>query len=320
MGISIVILTVLVQFIDVSKAKTILSRAVPGFLIIAFFVCILDRLLMGYKFRLILNAASIRISVRDIFRIYYVSSLQGLIVPFGVGPDILRFWRIKQYGASNADIIACILLERFLGMIATGSLILVSLCLLAARLSGLKAGGQMIDIFLMVSGFLFLILWLLFHEGVRNVALKRLRIQSVFSRIHMDNYYEAFSRFKDRRAVFVRFLSLSLLEQFFPVLVIYFSAQSLKLPIGFMDCLAVIPISTFAERLPLSFDGLGIREGANIFLFGMMHVDYSTSLILSLVAYLTFLFSLVPAAIWSFFEDVPPVLSKEPHVDSGRIP
>jgi len=135
MMISMAILGALVFWMDREKAKWLLHEARYGYLVLTFLLCLADRFLMGFKFRFLLAAVSMRIPLMEMFRIYYISSLQGILIPFGVGPDLLKYWRIRKLGAPHADLVAAILTERFLGMAATGCLILVSIGLLGLRLS-----------------------------------------------------------------------------------------------------------------------------------------------------------------------------------------
>jgi hypothetical protein len=305
MMISMAILGALVFWMDREKAKWLLHEARYGYLVLTFLLCLADRFLMGFKFRFLLAAVSMRIPLMEMFRIYYISSLQGILIPFGVGPDLLKYWRIRKLGAPHADLVAAILTERFLGMAATGCLILVSIGLLGLRLS--KAFSfYLVGFFGVIAGTILAIAALIFIAPFRDKMFDLLRIHRLSTISRIEPYYRAFSRFKGHGGMFAGFWGLSFIEQFIPVLVIFCAARALSVGVSFTDCLAVIPITTFVERLPLSFDGIGVREMSNVFLFGLMHIDYDTSLTFSLVAYGVFLASLAPAALWAFFEPLRP--------------
>ncbi|MEW6259441.1 MAG: lysylphosphatidylglycerol synthase transmembrane domain-containing protein [Thermodesulfobacteriota bacterium] len=314
MLISVAILALLVAWMDREKAKWLLRDARIGYLVLTFLLCLADRFLMGFKFRLLLQAVSIQITQLEMFRIYYICSLQGLVIPFGVGPDLLKYWRIRRMGASHADLVAAILTERFLGMAATACLILVSIGFLMMRLSAettilfVLFGMLTIGVLAVGGG--------VFSPAFRTRLLDLFRIRTISQRPRIEPYYRAFARFEGRERMLAGFWGLSFVEQFIPVLVIFCSAHALSVPLSLADCLAVIPITTFVERLPLSFDGIGVREMSNVFLFGLLHIDYDTALTFSLVAYGVFLASLAPAAVWTFFEP----LWVEPLSDQPKDP
>ncbi len=300
MLISVAILAALVLWMDREKVKGLLQEARFGYLVLTFLLCLVDRFLMGFKFRLLLQAISIRVTQMEMFRIYYICSLQGLVIPFGVGPDLLKYWRIRRMGASHTDLVAAILTERFLGMAATACLILVSIGFLVMRLSAQTT--ILFVLFGILTAGVLAVGGGIFSRGFRERILELFRIRTLTQKPRIEPYYQAFARFDGREGMLAGFWGLSFIEQFVPVLVIFCSAHALSVPLSFVDCLAVIPITTFVERLPLSFDGIGVREMSNVFLFGLLHVDYDTALTFSLLAYGVFLASLVPAAVWAFFE------------------
>ncbi|WP_156915724.1 lysylphosphatidylglycerol synthase transmembrane domain-containing protein [Desulfatirhabdium butyrativorans] len=312
MIISMAILGALVFWMDREKAKWLLHEARFGYLVLTFLLCLADRFLMGFKFRFLLRAISIRITQVEMFRIYYICSLQGLVIPFGVGPDLLKYWRIRKLGVPHADLVAAILMERFLGMAATACLILGSIALLVLRLSR-AVSSYLVVFFLVIAAGVSGIAGLAFSTPFRNRLFQVFRIRRLSTMGRIEPYYQAFARFRGNERIIAGFWGLSFLEQFIPVLVIFFVARALSVGVSFTDCLAVIPITTFVERLPLSFDGIGVREMSNVFLFGLIHIDYDTSLTFSLVAYGVFLASLAPAALWAFFEPLRP----EPVVENS---
>jgi hypothetical protein len=70
--------------------------------------------------------------------------------------------------------------------------------------------------------------------------------------------------------------------------------------VTFTDCLGAVPISTLLERLPVSYAGLGVREGALVFLFGLLGIAYPDVLVLSSSMFILFLVTLLPGLLWSF--------------------
>lgn len=312
--ISMAILAVLVLWMDREKAKWLLQEARFEYLVPTFLLCVADRFLMGFKFRLLLQAISIRITQMEMFRIYYICSLQGLVIPFGVGPDLLKYWRLRRMGASHADLVAAILTERFLGMAATACLILVSILFLVMRLS--EATTMLTVLFGILTTGVLAVAGGIFSSAFRRRFLELFRIRAFSQKSRIEPYYRAFARFEGREHLLAGFWGLSFIEQFIPVLVIFCSARALSISLSLADCFAVIPITTFVERLPLSFDGIGVREMSNVFLFGLLHIDYDTALTFSLVAYGVFLASLAPAAVWAFFDP----LWVEPFSDQEKDP
>jgi len=80
-------------------------------------------------------------------------------------------------------------------------------------------------------------------------------------------------------------LAASLVIQLLGSLYIYMLALSLGIEVGFIECLVFCPLANLAAVLPLSISGLGIREGAMVYLFGLTGVPKEEALVLSLAGF-----------------------------------
>ncbi|PLX39855.1 MAG: hypothetical protein C0609_12840 [Deltaproteobacteria bacterium] len=80
-------------------------------------------------------------------------------------------------------------------------------------------------------------------------------------------------------------LTASLVIQIIGSLYIYILALSLSIEVSFIDCLVFCPLANLAAVLPLSISGLGIREGAMVYLFGLSGVPKEEALLLSLAGF-----------------------------------
>jgi uncharacterized membrane protein YbhN (UPF0104 family) len=83
-----------------------------------------------------------------------------------------------------------------------------------------------------------------------------------------------------------RILSIALLQSLVVSIAgsacIYFLAVSLGVPLGFVECMLFVPLGNVAGMLPVSISGLGVREGAMVYLLGLAGVPASQALCLSL--------------------------------------
>lgn len=67
--------------------------------------------------------------------------------------------------------------------------------------------------------------------------------------------------------------------------------------VSWIACLAVAPVSVFFQRLPLTYSGLGLREGSAAALLVALGYDYSAALLVLMTQVTMFLISLLPGAI-----------------------
>jgi uncharacterized membrane protein YbhN (UPF0104 family) len=83
-----------------------------------------------------------------------------------------------------------------------------------------------------------------------------------------------------RRAMWTSFLfQLLIAAQYFLV------ARDLKLDVGFGPLLAVVSLVTLLTILPISLNGLGLREGGFVYLLGQVGVKSHEAIALSLIVY-----------------------------------
>jgi uncharacterized membrane protein YbhN (UPF0104 family) len=94
------------------------------------------------------------------------------------------------------------------------------------------------------------------------------------------------------------FTVISFLEQFLPVTVVYFIAKAVQIPLSLAGCVAFVPISIFLQRLPLSFMGLGVREGSYVLFLYFLGIDAGMAVGLGMLVFAIETLSLLPAAIW----------------------
>jgi hypothetical protein len=95
---------------------------------------------------------------------------------------------------------------------------------------------------------------------------------------------------------------LSLVEQCFAISATFFAALALKIPLNLISCIAFVPLTVVAERLPLSFFGIGFREGSYILLLSLFKIDYTSAMLLSMLIFILEILFLLPAGLWSLFD------------------
>jgi hypothetical protein len=83
-------------------------------------------------------------------------------------------------------------------------------------------------------------------------------------------------------------------------IVIFFAiAKGLGVPLGFLQCLMLLPPVFFMSMLPISISGWGIREGATILALGLIDIPAPQALAVSVIFGLgLILVSLPGGAIW----------------------
>ena len=84
-----------------------------------------------WRWLLLLRAAGMKVSVRDVTRLFLVSSFVGSFLPAGVGGDAARAWGLSQLTTKLGDALASVVVDRVLGVLALAAMGAVGLAVAA---------------------------------------------------------------------------------------------------------------------------------------------------------------------------------------------
>lgn len=295
------------HYLKIGQAREIILNSSPGFLILVLLVFLLDRFFMSWKWTVLLKSMALRISQISAFKIYYISSFLGVAIPFGVGPDVIRFFKAKKYELRGEAVMTSIIMERLLGLVSTIFMVLLGFSILLITVTGTTTKNELLlwlAIFAMIlSGISILI----FNDRVWTNIFGLEFVEKILLKLGCQEYYKTLSKFRKRKTTMVYFTFLSFMEQFFSILAVYFAGKALSIPIGLIGCLAFVPLTILAQRLPFTFMGLGLREGTYVLLLGLLNIDYTSAMLFSLLIFVMEILFLMPAGLWSLFDTTPPV-------------
>jgi hypothetical protein len=114
----------------------------------------------------------------------------------------------------------------------------------------------------------------------------------------LSNTYHYFQEYAYQKRILLGALLYSVLVQFLGILAVYVLGKGLLLPVSFLSLLIFLPIIVLFSMIPLSISGIGLREGAFVFLLGTIGIPPAAAISLSLVWFL----SVFVAGIWGLVE------------------
>jgi hypothetical protein len=115
----------------------------------------------------------------------------------------------------------------------------------------------------------------------------------------IDKLTVTLGRFRDRPSALAGCFGGALLVQALMVVFYLAVVHALKIPITPSDLAVVVPISLVVQMLPVSVNGLGLREATFSFYFGRLGLPIESAVLLSLMgAALIMFFSLTGAAVY----------------------
>jgi hypothetical protein len=291
--IGVVLLALLASAMDWSRIGAIVRNASIPMLALFVVLAFADRIFMALKWRVLLLASNVPVSMSEAVRSYLVGSFVGMFFPTSVGGDIVRLFVLGIEPGRRETVAATIVVERIFAFLALMVLCLIAALALAAfamqSVHGLLLAG------LLAAALAAGLVWLSFHPlPLRRAALLPGKIGGSLRRIA-----GAYQQFRHNRRALGLYFGLSLAEHCLPVMCNYIAAVALGIEVNLVVFFVVIPVVLVFARLPISIDGLGIQEGLYWALFGMAGVSPEQALALALIARMLTMLAMLPGG-WLF--------------------
>lgn len=288
LAITVGLLTVLVFVVaDPRALVSMIAGARLGPMAAAVLLSAGDRVVMAYKWWLLLHARGVAVSLWTAVRSYFASSLVGLVLPVTVGADAVRILALRDAGM--LEVTASILIERGLGVIAMASVGLVSCLLLANTLTQFAVESLTLWLVVVVAAGITLFVGSLLAAD--RWAAGR---SAAPSRLHKA--VEAYGRYRRHPAVLSVFYGLSVGESLLSAVIAYVVAIGLGITVPMYVLIATVPIAMASARLPISLGGFGVQEASFVYLAGLVGVPSTDALSIMLVSDVAMLVALAPAA------------------------
>jgi uncharacterized protein (TIRG00374 family) len=240
----------------------------------------------SYRWQLLLRDQGYRVPVSYLVRSYAIAMFFNNLLPSTIGGDGYRAYDTARLDIPKGKALAIVIVERFLGLFAL---------MIFAITAFIMAGGMIAQTenlwiwsVLIFLAMLAVVWGLFFRKSEFDWIAKLPRFPGAGIIIKfLTKIGDAFAPFKGRTGVLAVTLLISLGFQLNVIFHYYLIAQALNIDVGFSYFLVFIPISILIQTLPVSINGIGVREGIYVsFLTEMMgKATVEQSLAFSWIAY-----------------------------------
>ncbi len=281
-GISIFLMVFLFRRVDKTSLLEIIKAVNLPLLCLGFIVFFANYLLCFIRWKMLLEAADINLSLNRIVMSYSGSVFFGLFLPSSIGGDMVRSIDLAAHTKKPHEVIATVFLDRLSGYVGLVILTLIALVF------GWKLLADRTVLFsvAVISAVLIAVLLVLFNESLYSLINRFLgpsssnKIKESIRALQHQIYL-----FKGRKRVIVNNLLMSFVAQMISPVCLYFVALSLGININIMYFFVFLPIISAITLLPVSIGGLGLRETATIFFFAKVGVSKDLAFAMSLLSF-----------------------------------
>lgn len=266
---SFFLIVLILSYVDFSETLDTLAGIKFSYLIIPILISYVQTATSSYKWKIILSIEGFVVKFNYLFKTYLIGHFISLFLPTSIGGDIYRIAAVKREVGDFSAGAASVIFDRISGLYAllmlavTGSFVFVSN----------KLTYWLIAIVLLAPVFM--------HIFTTSRIVGHLDSSGVRALKSLGRIIESQRNFISSKRV-VSVLILSIVFQSTAIFINYVYCQALSIDISLTQLWAIIPLIYLTDLIPLSINGIGIRDSAFVFFFTILGYSAEEALALSI--------------------------------------
>lgn len=281
MFVAVFLLSYVFSIIDFSSILLVLKKANVKMLVGGFLLAVVNQIVVSnIKWSLILKAYESFVPFKELCAMYLKGMFFSMFLPGVYGGDFVRAYHISRYTEKKVEGVMSVILERLTGL--WGMILILLLAILYEPTvvpSSIRFWSMILSVVFLVGFFL------VFSKQV----LKKIKVFSelIGGKISsiIGGTLDSLDILANKRVVFF-VLMYSLVFQFLVTATNYMIALSLGAEISFVCLLVSIPIISLFSMIPITFNGIGVRDISYIGILGLYGVERETAFSIGLIAFM----------------------------------
>ena len=295
--VSVLLLAYLIRLSAFNEIARAFSRIDPLYLLGFFALYFASVFLTAVRWRILLRTWDIDARLGTLLRYILTGLFMNNFLPGSLGGDAYRLYSGGRDAGKLDAVAATIFYERVLSYASLVTLGLVALSIRADPASDLTFWLLLGGVFLALTGLTAVSTLPAFGRWAENFVSRF----PFAERLRLKDWVHSF-RFKVRHpALLAGVFLLSFLIQFIDIYAFRLVAAAIQLPVRFGDLLLFVPLLYLAILLPLSVNGIGIRESVFVIFAASWGITSADAVAFSLTVFaLNLAGSLVGGVIYWF--------------------
>lgn len=254
-------------------------------------------LIASARWRILLAAQGVASHLTYLIESFMVGVFFSNLLPSTIGGDSYRAYDSWRLGTSKTASVVVMVVDRFLGIVALLFLALLALSLSprAAELIPLPYVAMLAAMLVSLS-----LLWIVFSStrfGFIASSRKGMRL--------LEPVVAAFAPFAGKTAALAKAFGLSVLLQVNVVFFYYVVAKAMGFAVPLVDFFLLVPAALLVMAIPISVNGIGLRESVFTYLLGMYGVGPARAVGFAWIAYsVVLVLGLVGGVVYALRKEV----------------
>jgi uncharacterized protein (TIRG00374 family) len=311
----VVIFAMISMRLDLSRAGEVLSRTDLRLASVAFALFVLNRLLTAIKWGMLLRCGGVHVRLSRLVRIMFESNLLGIMIPSGLGVDLVRMVQLGKQENAYTESAGSVLADRLLAVMTLASIAILA-ALSAWRMVVdpvvlcyvLGVSALLVILILVVMGDASFRIYAFLHDRVvgwmkRIGLMKSARLERIADTIRREasNIHAGFRDVMSSPRVFWAAIGVNVVVQLVRVAQVHCLFIAIGAEVPLILELTFVPIIILITLLPFCpYMGLGVKEAAFIYFFGTVGVNSEIAFSASILSHLVVIAGVLPGAILFF--------------------
>ncbi len=281
--VGVAIVTLLVWRYDARSILRLIMREQLSYFAAAIGVYLSTVVLSAYRWRLLAAILRLDAPFADFLAFRFIATFANALIPGVAGGDALRAIYLGRRTSRLGEAVASVLADRIVGLI--GLFWIAASAAIFLRERGLPSVLTTLPI---LTGLIALALFVASPLIIRFVQVMPSRL---------SRYGGFIVTYLEHRSALLAALALSVVVQSVLAVCQYLLALGIGIDAPLTLFLLFVPIAGVFASLPLTINGLGVREGAYLVLFGIAGVDRTNAIALGLLWFACTTIGALPGAL-----------------------
>jgi glycosyltransferase 2 family protein len=277
--VSVVLIYIILRTVDVKALWEVVRQANLWLLLAALATTMCGVILRGYRWLILVRDQGVDATLRELTALWFVSFLFSNLLPSGIGGDAIKMYELSRSSERGAQAVSSVLVDRFMGLFASQAIALVALAF-AWRLLPVQVVIFTVALF----GVSMLVAWIVSSRSLWDTLVRWIPpLEKLLSIKMVRALFDSLQSYSRPALVRAFLVGLGFNILLISMNILIGTALGARIPILYY--LIFVPITSIVLIAPISFAGLGVREGTYVFLFSLAGMPQAVALSLSLLVY-----------------------------------
>ena len=297
-GVTALFFYLVFRKVDFQEFSQTLRHARIDVLFFAFLILWIGHYTCIFRWRMLMRPLMPIPNLRELFGIYCIGLFFNLTFPTVVGGDVVKVYYAGKPSRRFAQSFAATFLDRDAGMLA-----MMIIACIASLIHPMEIPRIPVALIIWSAFLSFLAANFVIFTPSLHVRFTRILHKMRFDRLagKTDAILSAFQVMGNHPGILIQSLVISLFNQLLVISVTWIVARGLQIGVNLLQFLVFVPVITLISMIPVSLNGMGLREYAFVSLLGGVGVDHESSIALGLLSSAFVILSAIPGGLTYIF-------------------